>query len=103
MRIYAYIRGIDELYGSPIGTESPRGIKPLIDRLDYIFPGTRLKDRLLMLEDLSHQGIVDFLTSNGTYTSTFVRPYAEGFYRLPQRTRHGYIQDFRGSSDCPDR
>lgn len=55
----------DELYGSPIGTESPCGINPLIERLDYLFPGTRLKDRLLVLDDLSHQGIADFLASHG--------------------------------------
>jgi len=67
MRIYAYVHGVGELYGSPIGTESPRGIKPLIDRLDHLFPGSRLKDRLLRLEDLSHQGIADFLASNGVY------------------------------------
>lgn len=58
---------IDELYGSPIGTESPCGINPLIERLDYLFPGTRLKDRLLVLDDLSHQGIADFLASHGVY------------------------------------
>jgi hypothetical protein len=89
--ICGYIRGIDELYGSPIGTESPRGIKPLIDRLDYLFPGTRLKDRLLMSEDLSHQGIIDFLAIHGVYPSIFFRAWAEDYIRLPQRTRDGYI------------
>jgi hypothetical protein len=74
MRTYAYIPRIDELYGLPIGTESPRGITPLIDRLDRLFPGTRLKDRLSALEDLSHQGIVDFLASNGAYASIFSDP-----------------------------
>ncbi|KAJ7465160.1 hypothetical protein FB451DRAFT_1370059 [Mycena latifolia] len=55
----------DQLYGPPIGTESPRGIKRLIQLLDSLMPGIRLQERLLKLPDLSHQGIADFLGENG--------------------------------------
>ncbi|RDB25528.1 hypothetical protein Hypma_006214 [Hypsizygus marmoreus] len=55
----------DQLYGPPIGTESPRGLKPFIERLDLLLPGIRLKQRLSHLEDVSHQSIVDFLASHG--------------------------------------
>ncbi|KAJ7146769.1 hypothetical protein C8R44DRAFT_758128 [Mycena epipterygia] len=55
----------DQLYGPPIGTESPRGIKPLIQRLDAMMPGIRLQERLSKLTDLSHQTIADFLGENG--------------------------------------
>ncbi|KAI3605653.1 hypothetical protein WG66_011992 [Moniliophthora roreri] len=36
----------DALYGQPIGTETPRGYKLLLDRLDVMMPGIRLKERL---------------------------------------------------------
>ncbi|KAJ7464597.1 hypothetical protein FB451DRAFT_1561839 [Mycena latifolia] len=55
----------DQLYGPPIGTESPRGIKPLIQRLDALMPGIRLQERLSKLSELSHQAIADFLGENG--------------------------------------
>ncbi|KAJ7202748.1 hypothetical protein B0H12DRAFT_1330755 [Mycena haematopus] len=62
----AKIRSLeDELYGPPIGTESPRGLKPLIERLDSLMPGIRLRERLSKLPDLSHQAIADFLGENG--------------------------------------
>ncbi|KAJ7239395.1 hypothetical protein B0H12DRAFT_1189995 [Mycena haematopus] len=62
----AKIRSLeDELYGPPIGTESPRGLKPLIERLDSLMPGIRLRERLSKLPDLSHQAITDFLGDNG--------------------------------------
>ncbi|KAF8155373.1 hypothetical protein K438DRAFT_357150 [Mycena galopus ATCC 62051] len=62
----AKIRALeDELYGPPIGTESPRGLKPLIERLDSMMPGIRLRARLSKLADLSHQSIADFLGENG--------------------------------------
>ncbi|KAF7335460.1 hypothetical protein MVEN_02199300 [Mycena venus] len=62
----AKIRSLeDELYGPPIGTESPRGLRPLIERLDALMPGIRLHDRLSKLPDLSHQTIADFLGENG--------------------------------------
>ncbi|KAF9460357.1 hypothetical protein BDZ94DRAFT_937197 [Collybia nuda] len=56
----------DDLYGPPTGTESPRGIKSLIERLDEAMPGIRLKERLLKLDNLCHQKIVDFLADSGT-------------------------------------
>ncbi|KAJ7315335.1 hypothetical protein DFH08DRAFT_715623 [Mycena albidolilacea] len=55
----------DELYGPPVGTESPRGLKPLIDRFDSLMPGISLRERLSKLPDLSHQAITDFLGENG--------------------------------------
>ncbi|KAJ7628450.1 hypothetical protein FB45DRAFT_867514 [Roridomyces roridus] len=55
----------DELYGPPIGTESPRGLKPLIQHLDALMPGIRLKERLTKLPEPSHQAIADFLGDNG--------------------------------------
>ncbi|KAJ7698980.1 hypothetical protein B0H17DRAFT_317089 [Mycena rosella] len=62
----AKVRGLeDQLYGPPIGTESPRGIKPLIQRLDALMPGIRLQERLSKLPELSHQTIADFLGENG--------------------------------------
>ncbi|KAJ6489068.1 hypothetical protein C8R45DRAFT_901995 [Mycena sanguinolenta] len=73
----AKIRSLeDELYGPPIGTESPRGLKPLIERLDSLMPGIRLRERLLKLPDLSHQAITDFLGQNGLFNVrvlTFLR------------------------------
>lgn len=62
MRIYEMT---DELYGPAVGTETPRGVKNLIDRLDAVLPGIRLRDRLLALDNPSHQCIVDFLGKNG--------------------------------------
>ncbi|KAK7055930.1 hypothetical protein R3P38DRAFT_2682467 [Favolaschia claudopus] len=55
----------DELYGPPIGTESPRGLKPLIKHIDSLMPGIRLQQRLSNLPDLSHQAIADFLGDHG--------------------------------------
>ncbi|KAG5651416.1 hypothetical protein H0H81_008724 [Sphagnurus paluster] len=55
----------DQLYGPRIGTESPRGIQPLVEVIDRILPGIRFKERVYGLPILSHQSIVDFLGSNG--------------------------------------
>ncbi|KAF7327329.1 hypothetical protein MKEN_00310400 [Mycena kentingensis (nom. inval.)] len=55
----------DELYGPAIGTESPRGIKPFIDRIDAMMPGIRLKERLMKLPTQSHQAIADYLGQSG--------------------------------------
>lgn len=55
----------DQLYGPPIGTESPRGIKPFVQRLDALMPGIRLQERLSNLPGLGHQAIADFLGENG--------------------------------------
>ncbi|KAH9948596.1 hypothetical protein B0H21DRAFT_230902 [Amylocystis lapponica] len=55
----------DELYGPPVGTESPRGVDVLVTRLDELLPGTRLRDRLYALGVLSHQHIADFLARDG--------------------------------------
>lgn len=68
MRIYSPIySSLDELYGPPVGTESPRGLKPLIDRFDSLMPGIRLRERLSKLPNLSHQAITDFLGENGAF------------------------------------
>ncbi|KAJ8523104.1 hypothetical protein ONZ45_g388 [Pleurotus djamor] len=55
----------DSLHGPILGSETPRGIKSLIERLNTLLPGTRLKERLCDLSELSHQSIVDFLGRNG--------------------------------------
>ncbi|TRM68547.1 hypothetical protein BD626DRAFT_118050 [Schizophyllum amplum] len=55
----------DELYGPCVGTESPRGVSSLVDRLTCLLPGIRLKERLYALSDLCHQTIADFLADNG--------------------------------------
>jgi hypothetical protein len=60
---------LDELYGPPIGTESPRGVKSLIDRLASLMPGIRLKERLSNLNHPTHQNITDFLAENGMLLS----------------------------------
>ncbi|TCD67810.1 hypothetical protein EIP91_011938 [Steccherinum ochraceum] len=55
----------DELYGPPVGTESPRGLKSLILRIDALLPGARMKEKLYALEALTHQRIVDVLSMDG--------------------------------------
>ncbi|PCH42550.1 hypothetical protein WOLCODRAFT_72130 [Wolfiporia cocos MD-104 SS10] len=55
----------DELYGPPIGTETPRGISVLISRLNALLPGIRLKERLYALGTPDHQDIVDLLARGG--------------------------------------
>ena len=59
------MRCIDELHGPPIGTQTPRGLQPLIARLDALFPGIRLKERLENLYDPTHQKIANILAENG--------------------------------------
>ncbi|KAL1721344.1 hypothetical protein EV715DRAFT_195328 [Schizophyllum commune] len=54
-----------QLYGPYIGSESPRGVSNLIDRLSTLLPGIRLKERLYALSNLGHQSIADFLADNG--------------------------------------
>ncbi|KAH8101836.1 hypothetical protein BXZ70DRAFT_79817 [Cristinia sonorae] len=56
----------DELYGPPIGTESPRGLKSLISRIDALLPGVRLKEKLFALDASSHQRIADVLSMDGS-------------------------------------
>lgn len=56
---------LDELYGPPIGTETPRGINTLVARLDVLLPGIRLKERLYALEVLNHQRVADILAIDG--------------------------------------
>ncbi|KAF7290065.1 hypothetical protein HMN09_01311600 [Mycena chlorophos] len=66
VELKARVRALeDEFYGPPIGTESPRGLKPFIARLDAFMPGIRLQERLLRLPDLSHQTIADYLGQQG--------------------------------------
>ncbi|OBZ72512.1 hypothetical protein A0H81_07389, partial [Grifola frondosa] len=54
-----------ELYGQPVGTQTPRGLKSLISHLDLLFPGIRLKERLYALETVTHQRIADILAVDG--------------------------------------
>ncbi|KAL0945349.1 hypothetical protein HGRIS_000847 [Hohenbuehelia grisea] len=55
----------EEFYGTPAGTESPRGIKAFIATLDELIPGIRLKDRLLELDNPTHQRIATLLGMHG--------------------------------------
>ncbi|KAL6301507.1 hypothetical protein BKA93DRAFT_919725 [Sparassis latifolia] len=55
----------DELYGPHIGTETPRGLSVLINHLDMLLPGIRLKERLYALKDVTHQHIADMLGADG--------------------------------------
>ncbi|EKM57872.1 uncharacterized protein PHACADRAFT_206742 [Phanerochaete carnosa HHB-10118-sp] len=54
---------LDELYGAAVGTETPRGMRNLISRLDKLLPGVRLTTKLSKV--VSHQDIIDILCSNG--------------------------------------
>lgn len=85
---------IDELYGPPVGTESPRGILPLIHKIDRLLPGIRILERLSNLEDLSHQGIADMLAKNGMFTlSTLIARNADSFIRSPKYPCSSYSAD----------
>ncbi|KAK7043868.1 hypothetical protein VNI00_008034 [Paramarasmius palmivorus] len=53
----------DVLYGPPIGTDTPKGCCVLLDRLNEMLPGIRLRERLD--EAKGHQGVVDFLGVQG--------------------------------------
>ncbi|KAI0806085.1 hypothetical protein BC629DRAFT_1141943 [Irpex lacteus] len=55
----------DQLYGLPVGTESPRGISVLISRLSTVLPGVRIRERLSAAGAETHQQITDTLASNG--------------------------------------
>ncbi|KAI0956427.1 hypothetical protein AcV7_006837 [Taiwanofungus camphoratus] len=59
----------DELYGPPIGTETPRGIGHFVLRLDALLPGIRLKERLYALGARDHQRIADVLALDGHLTA----------------------------------
>ncbi|KIP11012.1 hypothetical protein PHLGIDRAFT_491810 [Phlebiopsis gigantea 11061_1 CR5-6] len=54
---------LDELYGTAIGTETPRGLKTLVSRLEILLPGIRLRDKLA--QAAGHQEIADVLCLNG--------------------------------------
>lgn len=60
---------VDFLYGPPIGTESPRGLTALYDRLDKMLPGVRMKRRLSALPTQTHQAVADFLGEQGYLNS----------------------------------
>ncbi|KAF9027143.1 hypothetical protein BDZ89DRAFT_1067141 [Hymenopellis radicata] len=55
----------DFLYGPSIGPESPRGLNILIEKLDALLPGIRLKKRLSSLSPSTHQGVADYLAEFG--------------------------------------
>lgn len=55
----------DELIGIAVGTETPRGMRALVSRLDAMFPGVRLKDKLASAT--CHQDIVDIMCQNGMF------------------------------------
>ncbi|KAM6494514.1 hypothetical protein JOM56_010875 [Amanita muscaria] len=57
----------DELFGPSLGQESLLEIQDLINKLDSILPGIRIKERLMekLKESASAQAVVDFLAENG--------------------------------------
>lgn len=55
----------DELYGPPVGTETPHSLDVLTARFDALLPGIRLKERLRGLGACSHQHIADILAIDG--------------------------------------
>ncbi|TFY54163.1 hypothetical protein EVJ58_g9020 [Rhodofomes roseus] len=55
----------DELYGPPVGAETPRSMNALTTRLDTLLPGIRLKERLQALKADSHQHIANILAVDG--------------------------------------
>ena len=58
---------VDELYGPPVGAETPRSLGVLTARLDVLLPGIRLKERLKVLGARSHQQIADVLALDGQW------------------------------------
>jgi hypothetical protein len=64
------MRYIDELYGPYLGSETPRGLKQLLESLDQIIPGIGIKERFYILEDLTHQKIAEVLGYNGRSASS---------------------------------
>ena len=79
----------DDLFGPSIGTESPRGIKTLVARLDDLLPGIRLKEKLDALESATHQQIVDTLASDGEFSSVTLSPTPPLLSSLRLRELHG--------------
>ncbi len=55
----------DELYGPPIGTETPRGLNRFVSTLVGVLPGIRLREKLNALDLSDHQRIADFLAAEG--------------------------------------
>lgn len=62
---------IDELYGPPVGSETPTGMKRLVSCLDSILPGIRLQERILALPKLNHQTIATYLGQCGEANSSW--------------------------------
>jgi hypothetical protein len=55
----------EELYGPALGRGSPGTIRALINHLDDLLPGIRLKERLISLDNITHQKIADALSVDG--------------------------------------
>lgn len=56
-----------ELYGHPIGEETPRSLARLLAALNRELPGISLSNRLSVLGRVSHQCIIDLLGTGGEY------------------------------------
>lgn len=63
-----YAHYTDELYGPPLGSETPRGLTQFVRLLDQILPGIGVKKRFYFLGSLTHQKIADILGNNGWTT-----------------------------------
>jgi hypothetical protein len=83
---------LDALYGPPIGPETPGGITALIERLESLMPGIRIRERLIALGEKSHQSIVEFLGTHGLFLLINWN-LSHGAIRLSYPTSYYFIQD----------
>lgn len=58
----------DQLYGPDVGTDTPSGLKRIIQSLDRLLPGIGIKNTFHSVQDLTHQKIVDVLGRSGQFT-----------------------------------
>ena len=63
MTVLSSPQSIEEVHGTAVGTETPRGMAKLVSRLDSLLPGIRLSD--VLSAAVSHQDLVDILCANG--------------------------------------
>lgn len=66
-----YMHLLDDLYGYPIGTETPESLSHLLNDLNRELPGIFLTHRLSDLENVTHQRIVDLLGADGLALSLY--------------------------------
>ncbi|KAF8626955.1 hypothetical protein AX15_004620 [Amanita polypyramis BW_CC] len=85
----------DELFGPYLGSEAE--IQKLVDTIDSMLPGIRIKGRLTerLKNDASHQAIVNFLAENGKpYTYCHLNSRILELFRSSQVTRISLSESF---------